>query len=513
MKSLVKKMLFTAVLTSLVVACGGQKEEAKKETSAAPGKNTLIIAQGADAKSLDPHASNDQPSSRVSAQIYNRLVEQDEKMKPQPSLAEKWENPEPNVTVFHLKKGVKFHNGVELKASDVKFTLDKMKNSPAVSHIIEAVDKIEVVDDYTVKVITKQPFGPLLNHLSHTSASILSEKAVKDSGEKYAQNPIGTGPYAFDKWVSGDSITLKVNPDYYLGASPIGQVVFRNVPEGTNRAIGLETKEIDIAYDVEPIDKKMINSKDYLTLIEEPSLAMTYLGFNLKKPIFQDKRVRQAIAYAIDRKPIIDTVFQGAATIANSPIGPLVFGYSKDAKGYEPNIEKAKELLKEAGYENGFEFKIWVNSNPQRRDIATIMQDQLRQVGIKVTIETVEWGAFLDGTAKGEADSFIMGWVTVTGDADYGLNALLNSKTMGAAGNRSFYSNSKIDELLGKGETSQKEDERKAIYAEIQAIVQEELPIMAIAYTSQNAAMQKNVKNFKLNPAGHHKVYGVSFEK
>ncbi len=512
MKKFLRNLFCITLMSALVVACGGKKEEAK-EGAKKVTKEALVIAQGADAKSLDPHGTNDQPSSRVSAQIYDRLVDQDEKMMPQPALAEKWENPDPKTTIFHLRKGVKFHNGEELKASDVKFSLDRMLASPQVSHIVEAIDKVEVVDDYTVKVTTKEAFGPLLNHLAHTAASILNEKAVKAAGAAYGQNPVGTGPFAFEKWISGDAITLKAYPDYYKGVSTLNKVVFRNVPEGTNRAIGLETKEIDVSYDIDPMDKKLISDSKTMALVEEPSLGMTYLGFNLKKPMFQDKRVRQAIAYALDRQPIVDTVFKGAATVANAPIGPLVFGHSeKTTPVYTQNIEKAKALLKEAGYEKGLEFKIWVNDNPQRRDIATIMQDQLNQVGIKITIETVEWGAFLDGTAKGEQDAFIMGWVTVTGDADYGMNALFNTHTQGGAGNRSFYSNPKVDELFEKGKMSTNPEERLAIYAEIQNIIQEDLPVFTLAYPKQNAGYQNHVKNFKLNPAGHHKLYGVTIE-
>ena len=157
-----------------------------------------------------------------------------------------------------MRKGVKFHNGEELKASDVKFTIEGMLASPTVHHIIEAVDKVEVVDDYTIKIITKEPFGPLLHHLAHTASSILNEKAVTEAGDDYGQHPVGTGPYAFVKWDSGDKIVLKANKDYFLGAPKVENVIFRNITEGTNRTISLETGEVDIAYDIEPIDKNQV---------------------------------------------------------------------------------------------------------------------------------------------------------------------------------------------------------------------------------------------------------------
>ncbi|MGL4403739.1 MAG: glutathione ABC transporter substrate-binding protein [Fusobacteriaceae bacterium] len=510
-----KKTLLAMSTLVLFAACGGSSGESKTEGKKGEAQKTtakerLVIAQGADAKTLDPHATNDQPSSRIAAQIYDRLVEQDEKMQPQPGLAEKWEQPDSKTTVFHLRKGVKFHNGEELKASDVKFTLDRMIASPTVTHIAGAIEKVEIVDDYTVRVTTKQPFGPLLNHLAHTAASIMNEKAVKVGGDGYGQKPVGTGPYMMSNWQAGDSITLKVNPDYYKGVSPISTVVFRSIPEGTNRTIGLETQEIDIAYDIEPMDKKRVAEDEKLTLIEEPSLSMAYLGFNTRKKPFDDIKVREAISYGIDVLPIIETVYQGAGTPANSPIGPLVFGYSKDAKAYPHDQAKAKELLKETGNEN-LKFKLWTNDNPARRDIATIVQDQLKQIGVDVIIETLEWGAYLDGTARGDHDMFIFGWVTVTGDADYGLYALFHSSALGGGGNRSFYVNEEIDLLLDQARTSTSNEERIKIYDEAQKKIQADLPIITMAYTTQNVGVQNNVKNFKMNPAGHHKIYGISF--
>ncbi|MGL5124013.1 MAG: glutathione ABC transporter substrate-binding protein [Fusobacteriaceae bacterium] len=500
------KVLTLGATILLLSACGSGEKKEKVEV-----KNRLVIAQGADAKSLDPHASNDQPSSRVSAQIYDRLVEQDDKMLPQPGLAEKWEQIDPRTMLFYLRKGVKFHNGEELKASDVKFTLDKMVKSPSVSHIAGAIESVEVIDDYLVKITTKTPFAPLLNHLAHTASSILNEKAVNEGGTQYGQNPVGTGPYMMKAWSAGDRITLKVNTNYYKGVSPIETVIFRNIPEGTNRTIGLETKEVDIAYDIEPIDKNRIIEDKKLTLIEEPSLSTAYLGFNMNKKPFNDIRVRQAIAYAIDEQAIVNTVYQGAGTLANSPIGPLVFGYSKDSKAYSYNFEKSKQLLKEAGYENGFTFKLWTNDNAIRRDIATIVQDQLKQVGINVVIETLEWGAYLDGTSRGDHDMFILGWVSVTGDADYGLYALFHSSTMGGAGNRSFYSNIEVDKLLDIARASSNPEERVELYKKAQEIIQKELPIYTLAYITQNVGIKNNIKGFKLNPAGHHKIYGLSF--
>lgn len=504
-----KFLLFFALMLSMLVlvACGGGKET----STTSEKRDTIVVGNGADAKSLDPHASNDNPSSRITAQIYDRLAEFDENSVPQPSLAESWEQPDNLTTIVHLKKGVKFHNGEELKASDVKFTLDRMKTKPEVSHIIEAISNVEVVDDYTIKISTEQPFAPLLSHLTHNAAAILNEKAVKEAGDTYGQNPVGTGPYRFISWASGDRITLEAFPEYFKGETPVKNLIFRNIVEETNRTIGLETGELDIIYDILGMDKTRLKDDERFTYIEEAGVSMTYIGFNVKKAPFDNPKVREAISYAINQQPIIDTAFVGGAVAGDSIIGPRLFAYTPVEK-YEYNIEKAKELLAEAGFPNGFKTKIWINDNPTRRDIAVIVQDQLKQVGIDVAVETLEWGAYLDGTARGEHDMFILGWGTVTRDPDYGISALVSTATQGGAGNRSFYSNPRVDELLVAGRAELDVEKRKAIYKEVQEIIRKDLPMYMVAYPTYNVVTKKDIKNFNFELSTAHRLYGISID-
>ena len=502
-------LLVAMVLSVLfLVACGGDSD---KKSGSATAKDTLVIAQGADAKSLDPHASNDNPSSRIRIQIFDRLMDLDDNGVPQPMLAESWERPDDTTIIFHLRKGVKFHNGDEMKASDVKFSLERALKSPEVSHILDGVKGVEVLDDYTVKVTTEKPMAAILNNLSHTTIAILSEKATTEAGDSFGQNPIGTGPYKFVSWQSGDRVTLEAFPDYWQGEAPVKNVVFRNIVEETNRTIGLETGELDIIYDIQGMDKNKLKDDERFNLIEGPQLSLTYLGFNMKKAPYDNPKVREAISYAIDQKPIIDTVFLGAGEPANSILGPNVFAYY-DVEKFTQDIAKAKALLAEAGYPNGFKAKIWVNDNPVRRDTAVILQDQLKQIGIDLTIETVEWGAFLDGTARGDHEMYLLGWGNVTRDPDYGMFELISTSTMGAAGNRSFYSNPEVDKLLEAGKTELDPEKRKEIYKQIQEIVRKDLPMYMIVYPLQNVVTQKNIKNFKLDPAQGHKIYGVTKE-
>ena len=506
-------LLVTIILSMLfLVACGGSGDKKEgADAGASTGKDTLVIAQGADAKSLDPHASNDNPSSRIRVQIYDRLMDLDDNGVPQPMLAESWERPDDKTIIFHLRKGVKFHNGDEMKASDVKFSLERALASPEVSHILAGINGVEVIDDYTVKVTTEKPMAAILNNLSHITIAILSERATKEAGDKFGQNPVGSGPYKFVSWQSGDRVTLEAFPEYWQGEAPVKNVVYRNIVEETNRTIGLETGELDIIYDIQGLDKNKLRDDERFVLIEGPQVSMTYLGFNMKKAPYDNPKVREAISYAIDQKPIIDTVFLGAGEAANSIIGPNVWGYY-DVEKYTQDIEKAKALLAEAGYPDGFKAKIWVNDNPVRRDTAVILQDQLKQIGIDLAIETVEWGAFLDGTARGDHEMYLLGWGTVTRDPDYGMYELISTSTMGAAGNRSFYSNPTVDKLLEEGKTELDPEKRKAIYKEIQEIIRKDIPMYMIIYPLQNVVTQKNIKNFKLDPANAHRIYGVTKE-
>lgn len=491
-------------ICGLFVSCGEKMPDKK---------DTLVVAQGADARSMDPQKAIDSPSVRIYQQVYDELIEKDVNLNIVPGLAESWETKDPKTTVFHLRKGVKFHNGEPLTAEDVKFSLDRMKEQPTVSFLVTEIESVNVLDDYTVEVKTKNGFGPLLAHLSHPGAAILNKKAVLESGDAYGQHPVGTGPFMFKEWVAGDKVVLEANPDYYRGKSPIKDIVFKIVPEGTNRTIALETKEADIVYDVEPIDIDKIKENKDLKFYIQPSLGNTYIGLNTRKKPFDSKEVRQAIAYCINVQDLIDVVFKNTATKANSPIGPLVPGYNKDSKSYEYNVEKAKELMKKAGYPDGFKTTIWINNSNIRKDIATIAQDQLRQIGIDMKIETLEWGAYLEGTARGEHDMFILGWVTVTGDADYGLFPLFHSSSHGRPGNRSFYTNPEVDKLLSFARTSIDQNARFEAYKKVQDIVQEELPIITLVNQSQNVATQKDIENFPINPTGYYELYDVKFAK
>ncbi|MFO7172468.1 MAG: glutathione ABC transporter substrate-binding protein [Bacillota bacterium] len=510
-----------ALLMLVAVGCGNKAADTPADTTASTetGESAsqepvhIVVAQGADAVTLDPHKTNDQPSSRVMKQIYDTLVEQTEDLELKPGLATEWNQIDDVTWEFKLRQGVKFHNGETLTARDVKFTFDRLVDpetkAPA-AFLLEPVQEVQVVDDYTVRIVLKYPFAPILSHLAHTAASILNEKAVTEAGEDYGSKPIGTGPFKFVSWTKGSHIELERFDEYWGGPAKAQKLTFRNIPEGATRAIELETGAIDIAYNIEPQDYERLQGDPNIQLVRDMTLSTNYIGFNVQKPPFDKLEVRQAINHAVNVDEIIEHILQNIGQKARGPISPLVWGAHPDLKGYEYDPEKAKELLAKAGYPNGFETTLWTNDNPVRVKIAEKVQADLAKIGVSVKIEVVEWGKYLEDTAAGKHDMFILGWVTVTGDADYGLYPLFHSSQHGSPGNRTFYTNPRVDELLDKGRQSSNPEERLQAYREAQELITADAPWLFLNVGEEVTGLAKNVKGFVMHPAGHHRLKDVT---
>ena len=477
---------------------------------------TLTIAATSDAVSLSPHDTNDQPSARVMKQIYDTLIIQNEELDLEPGLAESWTQIDDLTWEFAIRPGVVFHNGDTLTAHDVAFTLNRLRD-PAVAapgaFILGFVDSIEAVDDLTVRITTGSPFAPILAHVSHSATAILNERVVTEAGEDYGTEVVvGTGPFEFVQWDIASQIVLERNDDWWGGEVLPERVVFRPITEGSVRAIELEAGAVDIAYELNlsPRDAMRAQEDPDLITMEVPTLSTAYVGFNFQKEPYDDVRVRQAINHAVDVGPMIDAILEGFGGVATSPISDMVFGAHTDLEPYDYDPERARQLLAEAGYPDGFSTSLWTNDNPIRIQIAEIMQAQLADVGISVDVQVLEWSTYLADTAAGAHDMFILGWVTVTGDADYGLYALFHSSNFGSAGNRTFWSNPRVDELLDLGRTESDPELRVAYYLEAQEIIAEEAPWVFLYLTLEVTGTQTNISGFTPHPAGHHRLYNVS---
>jgi peptide/nickel transport system substrate-binding protein len=519
-----KKRLFS--LTSLALAaalmltaCGGGAGTAGTgqkagDSAAKGGAKTITVAQAADAVTLDPQKTNDTASANPMQQIYNTLIDLTPDMQLKPALAEEWKQVDDYTWEFKLRKGVKFHNGEELKASDVKFTYDRLldpKTSATPAFLLASVKEVKVVDDYTVQLVTKEKFAPILYNLTHIGTAILNEKAVKETGDNYGVNPVGTGPFKFVKWDKSSQIVLEQNKDYFEGPAKLDAITFRIIPEAATSVAELRTGGVDVVLDLPPQQVKQFDNSDKVTVDKAPSFALKYLGFDQRQKPFDNVKVRQAVNYAIDKEALVKGAYQGIANVSTGPLAPGINGFNENLKGYEYNPEKAKELLKEAGYPNGFKTTLYLSDKEIDSKLGTIIQSQLKEVGINVNLQVIEWGAFLAETAKG-LPMYLLSWTTVTGDADNGMYALFHSKNQGQAGNRTFYAHEEVDKLLDTGRTESDPATRVQAYQKAQEIIYNDA-VWAFLTTGQSiVARNKRVHGFVNMPTQNYKFYPVSVE-
>lgn len=504
------KKLFALLFVVVMGVAGYLKFSADDVKAQELKKNKISIAMKADPKTLDPQKSIDTMSNKSITLIYDTLLDLDENLNLKPNLAESWERLDDCNVVFHLKKGVKFHNGEELKAEDVKFTLERAASSPQTLYLFKPITKVTVIDDYTVQVTTDKPFGALLNNLAAVQGGIVSKKAVLEYGDDYVNHPVGTGQYKLKEWLPGNRIVFEGFKDAYQGAPNFEELTYLTIPEVSNRMIALETGEVDVAFDIGIMDKETIENSNNLELVEVESPALLYLGFDQTNPIYQNKKLREAIAYAIDNQTFVDVVFRGSAVAGDSPLPKASPAYNGNVKKYNQDIEKAKKLLAEAGYPNGLDIELWCMDDGPRVDMCVIIQDQLKKIGINVEIKIFEFGAYVSKTALPNKELYFLSWNS-SGDGDVALYPLFHSSQHGAPGNRSFYSNKEVDKLLDKARVSVDEEERKSLYKEVQNILQEDLAIYALAYPKINLAKNKELKGLIFKKNGDIDITNLSF--
>ncbi|AXF55658.1 ABC transporter substrate-binding protein [Salicibibacter kimchii] len=493
----------------------GEETEAEEESDEAAGEpqegGDFHISMSGEPVSMDPHESNDNQSAKARSLMYETLLNHHpETLELETTgLAESYEQTDENTWVFELHEGVNFHNGEELTADDVVATFDRVLEEERASEaafLFEMIENVESIDDYTVEFTTEFPFAPLGAHLAHNAAGIMNEAAIEEDNAEEINldiEGVGTGQFVFEEWNQGDSLTLTKNDDYWRDEANLDSVTFDIVGEDLTRISMLENNETHVADLIQPNLVDQVEALDTASLIAEPSLSLTYVGFNTEKEPFDDVRVRQAISMAVDNDLLVDGIYDGYGEAAYGPINDLVFGYDEDLEDIGHDLEEAEELLAEAGYEDGFETTLWMNDdNPVREQTAELIQDQLSDIGVDVSLENVEWGAYLDQTAEGEHDMYVLGWVTVTGDADYGMYSLFHSDNFGAPGNRSFYENEEVDELLEDARQEEDEETREELYSDIQEILVDEAPMIYTVFDDLRVGVADAAENFVQHPNG-----------
>ncbi|WP_097026799.1 ABC transporter substrate-binding protein [Clostridium peptidivorans] len=514
MKRRVLALLITSMVitTTLLAGCGGGNKQATSGNATAP--KTLIYAQGSDPRGLDPAYVDDGESAKIIVNVYEGLLQYKEgSTEVEPCLATEWKiSNDGKEYTFKLRQGVKFHDGTPFNADAVKFNIERQippqvkDDMPYASFTFGPVQKVEKVDEYTVKVILKESYTPFLANLAMSlAAPMASPDAIKKNNGNLNENPVGTGPFKFVSWKKGEAVTLEKNNEYWGEKAKSDKVVFKFTKENSVRASELMTGAVDIIDGVDPNDiKKLTDSK--MQLFNEKGMNINYMAFNTSRAPFNDVKLRQAISYAIDREELVKYLYQGFSDIAYTSMPSFIPGFNDKLKSYQYNPEKSKELLKAAGKEN-LQVKMITYSNPRPynpvngQKLAEAIQNYLSKVGIKATIDVYPWKEYKEKIAQGEGDILFYGWNGDNGDADNFLS-LFDSKEIKSTLNAARYNNPKVDELLVKGRKTPNGEERNNIYKEIQKIVDEDAVWLPISYAKSMAAYSPKVKNFELHPTG-----------
>lgn len=507
-KTVILAVLLALALSFSAYARGGR---------AAVPADTLIVGVPAMPVNLDPSLANDPNSARVIVQIYNTLIHLNYDNVTEPSLAERWEWVDPanpiELRVF-LRRGVRFHNGDELRASDVQFSLDRAAASPVVAMIANMIHSTRVVNDFEVIIRLDFPFVPFVHYLGHNALSIVSERAVREMGvEAHSRAPVGTGPYRLVNIVDGDRVEL-VRWDGFWGApAPIQNLVFRFIPDVATRLIALETGEVHIALAIPPVDMPRVRNNPNLTLYTGSIFATHMILFNTQRSPFNDIRVRHAIRHALDMDNLVDAVFLGAWPRSDGIVNYKVWGsVANELPPFEFNPARARQLLAEAGFPNGFTTSIFIDQgNPQRADMAELMQHRLGAIGITMSIVVMEMGVFLSRTAAGDFDIMISSWNSVTGEADYGLFPVFHSSSWGAAGNRARYSNPEVDRLLDLGRRTTDTTALLRIFRDAQFIIHNDTPWIPMVAAAEIIGVRNEVRGFRVAPNQRHRYWTLSF--
>jgi peptide/nickel transport system substrate-binding protein len=434
---------------------------------------TFTLGLPADARTLDPQQAVDTMSFAVTKHINEPLVTVDGKTKKLvPVLAESWEILDAQTYKFHLRKGVKFHNGEPFTAEDVVFSLKRVADPKSAyansrGRFID-LDGFEIIDDYTLIVKTVGPVGGWLESMKHPYASIYNKKAVEEGGENYFRNPVGTGPFKFKSWVKGESLELTAFEDYYGKKPNFKNFNIRILPDDSSRVIALETGKVDMIYAVPPNDQDRLNEpSSKVKVVKAPGLNLIYLGMNTQKKPLDDARVRLAIDYAINKEAYDQVVYHGNSNLPQGPVLPLSTFTPKESKSYPYDPAKAKALLKEAGYPDGMTLKLWITNLQDRINGAIVVQSMLADVGIKVEIEALESGVFDEKVATREQDMIISTWGMQTNrDAGQFWLPLFHSKAIGPT-NWTVLSDPQIDETIDKANSTVDAAAREKILQQI----------------------------------------------
>ncbi|WP_126424957.1 ABC transporter substrate-binding protein [Brevibacillus marinus] len=513
MKKIGKYFAVLLTLGLLLAACSGggqeaapaQQENQEQSAETTAGPSELIVGAEQEPVGFDPHKVPAASSVRIYALVYDSLTKLDENLNVVPGLASEWSFSDDGKTItFKLRKGVTFHNGREMTAEDVKYSFERILNPDTGSiakSYFSSIETIETPDPYTVVFKLKYPDSAFIANSSSAYASIVA-KEVGDLNKE----AVGTGPFMLDTVESGQYVLLKKNPNYFIEGQPgVDAIKFQIMKDEAERLAALRAGRIDIAQ-VSADFAKVLKDAPGITVKSYQSMEYSYLGINVKQQPFDDPRVRQAISYAVDRSAIVEVVWKGEASLTG-PIAPAQTAWALDTSrypSYQTNVEKAKELLKEAGYPNGFETVLETASTyPDMVETAQVLQQQLQQIGIKTTINQLEWGNYIERW-KSKEMSLLVGRNTSGIDPDRSMRFFFHTEGSANVWN---YSNPQYDQLVQKALEATDPAERKSLYEEAQILLVEDAPNLFLASPKNFYAVSEKVVGFEPSAAGE--VYAL----
>lgn len=480
--------------------------------STATAQDTFRFAAQADAVGLSPVLTNDSVSSHLNRQIYENLTRFDTETGQFVGwLAESWDTPDENTWIFHLREGVTFHDGTPFNAEAVKETFERIKDpetgSPRAS-LMAPVANIEVVNEHTLKVETHEPYGAFLAALAHTNAAIESPAAVAKYGD-LMRNPVGTGPYKFVNWVSGDNITLEAYAEYWGGEPAIKQIHVTVIPDINTQVAMLERGDIDLITTIPPELASRLEGNQNLTFVSRAGTPVRFLGFNHQDPLWQDKNARLAVAHAVNTEAIVQ-LLQPAAVGPCSIIGPELFGYTADAPDtcvpYDPDT--ARELWESV--EGKRPVKIFLSNTDNYARVGQIIQGQLSQVGIQAEITMLEWGALLAETLELNHDLYVLGWSNVTGDGSELFYPQFHSDNIGSS-NRNGYSNEEADRLIDLSRSTTDQEAREEYLRQANHLLQEDVAWVTTYHEVVLVAHNAKLQGLEVQPNSDWYVFEASF--
>jgi peptide/nickel transport system substrate-binding protein len=495
----VKKRLALCIgLALLLVSCAQR-----------PDPQTLVMIIESSPTNLDPRVGTDAQSERLDQLLFDGLLSRDQHFELRPGLAERWEVPDPVTYVFHLRRGVRFHDGRPLTARDVKWTFDSMMGgavTTAKASTFRLVAKIETPDDATVIFRMKEPYATLPWNVSSGAIGIVPY----GSGRDFGRAPVGTGPFRFVSQQADSEVVLERNPDYWGEKAKLPRVRFAVVPDATTRALELRKGSADVAINALPADTVVeLRREGTLAIEQAPGTIYAYLAFNLRDPLLKDPRVRQALAYAIDRRPMLEYLWRDMARPASSVLPPEHWAYAADLPPQPYDPRTAVRILAEAGYApraDGFRFHLTMKTSTEEssRLLAAVLQQQLREVGIALDIRSFEFATFYSDVVKGSFQMYSLRWIGGNEDPDIFEHVFHSASFPPKRANRSYYSNPRVDELIDQGRRETDEAKRKPLYGEVQHIVAVDLPYINLWYLDNVLVHSRRVRNLKLSPSGNY---------